>query len=117
MIARAHARAAARARSPAALRIAIVNDEVTPTWCSAPLVVVEAEQQRADQLVLAVLVPAKAGDDAVGRARVLDLDHRALAGLIRPRRRLGDHAVEAGALEARQPLAPRRARSRVIGVR
>ena len=33
------------------------------------------------QLVLPRLVPAEAGDDAVGRARVLDLDHRALARL------------------------------------
>ena len=49
---------------------------------------------------LPVLVPAEAGDDAVGGARVLDLDHRALAGLIRPVDRLGDHAVEPGALES-----------------
>ena len=35
---------------------------------------------------LPALVPAEAGDDAVGGARVLDLDHRALAGLVRRRR-------------------------------
>ena len=64
-----------------------------------------------------VLVPAKAGDDAIGRARVLDLDHRALAGLVVAVRRLRDHAVEAGAFEARRASRARRARSRVIGVR
>ena len=80
------------------------------------LVVVEAEQQRADEPVLSRLVPAKARDDAVGRARVLDLDHRALARLVRAVLRLGDHAVETGAFEPREPVR-RHARSRVIGVR
>src|SRR5436190_907532 len=62
-------------------------------------VVVEAEQERADCLgaaLLGALVPAKAGDDAVGGARVLDLEHRPLAGLVARARRLGDDAVEAG---------------------
>ena len=68
-----------------------------------PLVVVQPEQQRADR-ILSALVPAKTGDDAVGRARVLDLDHRALAGLVGAVVRLRDHAVEAGAFEALQPL-------------
>ena len=96
--------AAAPARVTSCRRIAIVNDEVTPTWCSRPLVVVQAEQQRADALVRSRLVPAEAGDDAVGGAHVLHLDHRALARLVGAVRRLRDHAVEAGALEARQPL-------------
>ena len=74
----------------------------------AAAVVVEAEQQRAD-LVVAALVPAEAGDDAVGGARVLDLDHRALARLVGGVDRLGDHAVEAGALEALEPLGRQRA--------
>ena len=56
-------------------------------------------------MLLPALVPAEAGDDAVGGARVLHLDHRALARLVDAVLRLGDHAVEAGALEARQPLA------------
>ena len=34
---------------------------------------------------------------------MLDLQHRALAGLVRRVQRLGDHAVEAGALELAQP--------------
>ena len=65
-------------------------------------IVVQAEQQRADG-VGAVLVPAEAGDDAVGAARVLDLQHRALARLIDRRFELRDDAVEAGAFELLQP--------------
>src|SRR5678816_113853 len=42
-------------------------------------VVVEAEQQRADEGALAALVPAEAADDAVRGALVLDLEHHALA--------------------------------------
>ena len=75
-------------------------------------VVVEAEQERADELVLAVLVPAEAGDDAVGGARVLDLDHRALARLIGERVGLGHDAVEPGALEALEPVGGDRAVAR-----
>ena len=73
----------------------------------AAAVVVEAEQQRAD-LVVAALVPAEAGDDAVRGARVLDLDHGALARLVGGVDRLGHHAVEAGALEALEPLGRQR---------
>ena len=69
-----------------------------------PVIVVQPEQQRSDQLVLSRLVPAEAGDDAVGGARVLDLDHRALAGLVGAVGRLHDHAVEPRAFELRQPL-------------
>ena len=64
----------------------------------------EPEQQRADERALALLVPAEAGDDAVGGAHVLHLDHGALAGLIGAAGRLGDDAVEAGALEAVEPV-------------
>ena len=81
------------------------------------VVVVEAEQQRADQLAGAVLVPAEAGDDAVGGAHVLDLQHRALARLVRAARRLGDHAVEPGALEAVEPVGGERRDRACIGVR
>ena len=59
-----------------------------------------------------VLVPAEAGDGAVGGALVLDLDHRPLAGLVRAIEPLGDDAVEAGALEPVEPVqAPVRDRS------
>ena len=46
------------------------------------LVVVEPEQQRADEV--AVRRVAEAADDAVGAAQALDLQHRALAGDVRP---------------------------------
>ena len=46
-------------------------------------VVIQPEQQRADD-AFTFFVPAEAGDDAVGGARVLDLEHRALAGLYGP---------------------------------
>ena len=48
---------------------------------------------------------------------MLDLDHRALARLVGAVRRLGDDAVEPGALEPRQPVGRPASRSRVIGVR
>ena len=50
------------------------------------------------------LVPSEAGDDAVRRALVLDLEHRALARLIRQRVGLGDDPVETGAFEPLQPF-------------
>ena len=98
--------------STSCLRTAFVNAAVTPTWCSVPVVVVEAEQERADHRARPVLVPAEAGDDAVGRARVLDLDHRALAGAVRRVETLGHHAVETGALEAAEPVLGERAIAR-----
>src|SRR2546425_467163 len=67
-------------------------------------VVVEAQQERADHRPHAVLVPAEAGDHAVGCARVLDLDHRALARAVRRIQTLGHHTVEPGALEATEPV-------------
>ena len=74
-----------------------------------PGVVVEPEEQRADQRSRSVLVPAKARHDAVRSAHVLDLDHHALAGLIGRALVLGDHAVEARAFEAMEPLVGERA--------
>ena len=68
------------------------------------LVVVQPEQQRADVRARPVLVPAEAGDDAVRRALVLDLEHRALARLVRRVEALGDDAVEPGALEPIEPV-------------
>ena len=56
-----------------------------------------------------VLVPAEASHDTVGRSLVLDLEHRALAGLIGSIEPLGDHPVEAGALEAIEPVPGGRA--------
>ena len=51
-----------------------------------------------------VLVPAEPGHDAVGRALVLDLEHRPLARLVRRVEALGDDAVEPGALEPVEPV-------------
>src|SRR5262249_57164239 len=65
-------------------------------------IVVQAEEQRADRVV-AALVPAEARDDAVGGARVLHLDHGALARLVGEAGRLGDDAVEPGAFEVLEP--------------
>ena len=46
------------------------------------LVIVQSEQQRTHELIFSRLVPSKTGDDAVGSARVFDLDHRSLARLV-----------------------------------
>ena len=73
------------------------------------VVVEQAEHERAD--ALAVLVHAEPADGAVDGALVLHLEHHPLVGLVRAPRRLGDHAVEAGALEAAR-TSPRRRRRR-----
>jgi hypothetical protein len=72
-------------------------------------VVVQPEQQRPDVGARPVLVPAEAGDDAVGRALVLDLEHRPLAGLVGRVESFRDDAVEPGALEPVEPVGGRRA--------
>src|SRR6185437_14362061 len=57
-------------------------------------VIVQAQQQRAHHLLLGA-VPESA-DDAIGRARLLDLDHSvAIAALVWQIDSLGDDAVEA----------------------
>ena len=60
-------------------------------------------------------MPPKAGDHAVGRALVFDLDHGALAGAIRLIETLGHDAVEAGALETPEPVLRERAVARGRG--
>ncbi len=67
------------------------------------VVVVEAQEERAD--ALAVLVGAEPRDDAVGRAQVLHLEHRALALAVGGVERLRDHTVEPRTLEATEPVA------------
>jgi hypothetical protein len=64
---------------------------------------VEPEQQRPDGGRVG-LVRAVAGHHAVRRAVVLDLRHDALARPVRVLAALGDQAVEAGALEALEPV-------------
>ena len=79
-----------------------------------PLVVVQAEQQRPD--ALAVLVPAEPGHHAVGGALVLHLPHRPLVLAVGGVARLGHHAVEPGALEARRTSPRPSSASSVSGV-
>ena len=66
-------------------------------------VIVQAEEQGAHR-ALSRLVPTEPSHDAVGGARVLDLDHRALAGLVGGALVLGHHPVETRPLEATEPL-------------
>ena len=77
-------------------------------------IVVQPEQQRSHG-VLSALVPTKARNDAVRRARVLDLDHCALAGLVGTVCRFRDHAVQTGAFEVLEPLSCKRAIARHRG--
>src|SRR5436190_1145384 len=73
-----------------------------PDVVERPLVVVEAEEERPDAVT--VLVRSEPGDDTVGRPLVLDLEPGALVLAVLPRARLGDHPVEAGALELLEPV-------------
>ena len=76
-----------------------------PDVLELAVVVVQPEQQRADQRLLGRggLVLAVAGEHDVGGALVLDLEHGALVGLVRRPERLGDDTVEPGALELLEP--------------
>src|SRR5438874_10139625 len=67
-------------------------------------VVEKAKQERADHCTLAFLVPAKAGNDTVALALVLDLEHHALIGFVASQNRLSDETVETSALEATKPV-------------
>src|SRR2546421_3651814 len=77
-----------------------------PDVVERPLVVVEAQEQRPDAVT--VLVRAEPGDDAIGRPLVLDLEPGAFVLAVLPRARLGDDAVEAGALELLEPVGGNR---------
>src|SRR5262249_2232174 len=85
-----------------------------PDMVERAIVVVQAEQERADHRAGALLVPAEAGDYAVSRAFVLHLDHRAFSGAIGLVETLCHDTIEAGALEAVEPVRRKRsiARSR-----
>ena len=67
-------------------------------------VIEQAQQERADVGPGSVLVPAEPRHDAIGRALVLDLEHRPLARLVRAIEALGDDTVETGALEEIEPF-------------
>ena len=79
------------------------------------VVVVQAEQQRTDRVRPALVHPV-AGDHAVGGALVLDLEHHPLVRLVGAVERLGDDAVQPGALELGEPALRRSSRSVVAGV-
>ena len=49
-------------------------------------------------------MPAKAGNDTIALALVLDLEHHALVGFVGSRNELSDDAVEASTLEATKPV-------------
>src|SRR5438094_4905429 len=85
-----------------------------PDMVERVVVVVQAEQERADHRAGALLVPAEAGDHAISRALVLHLDHRALPGAIGRVETLCHDTIEPGALEAAEPVRRKRsiARSR-----
>ena len=51
----------------------------------------------------------------IGRSLMLDFEHRTLAGLVRRIELLGDDPIEAGALEAVEPLSRERAVARRRG--
>ena len=76
------------------------------------VVVVEAEEERADRRSLRVLVPAESGDNAIAVALVLDLEHDAPVRLIDAVLRFCHHAVEARTLEAPEPIGGRGAVAR-----
>src|SRR5215831_901123 len=83
-----------------------------PDMVERVIVVVEAEQERADHRAGALLVPAEAGDHAVSRALVLHLDHRAFPSAIGRVKTLCHDAIEPGALEAAEPVRRKRSIAR-----
>ena len=83
-------------------------------------VVEQAEQERADRLgpaLDAALVPAQAGDDAIGGALVLDLQHRPLARLVGARPAAWRSRHRGRRPRTRRSHSAATARSRVAGVR
>ena len=74
-----------------------------------PGVVVEPQDQRADPRPDLVLVPAEAGDRHVRGPGVLHLGPPPLSRLVGPVEALGDDPVEAGPLEAGEPVGRERA--------
>src|SRR4029077_5225480 len=90
-----------------------------PDMVERVIVVVQAEQERADHRAGALLVPAEGGGHAISRALVLHLDHRAFPGAIGRVETLCHDTIEPGALEAAEPVRRKRsiARSRGEGHR
>ena len=80
-----------------------------PDVMERALVIEQPQEQGADVRARPVLVPSEASDDTIRRALMLDLEHRALAGLIRRVELLGDDTIETGALEVIEPFGRERA--------
>ena len=68
------------------------------------IIVIQAEQKRADGVFISALVPAKSGDDAVAVPLMLDLEHHSLVRLIGSSLGFRDYTVESGALESAKPV-------------
>ena len=66
--------------------------------------IVQAEEQRAHTRAGSILMPAKTCDGAVGCARMLYFDHRALAWLVDPALGFRNHTIETRAFEPREPV-------------
>jgi len=64
----------------------------------------EAKQEGSDSYIVAVFVPAEAGDDAIAIAFVLHLEHGAFVGLIDTGNWLDDDSIEASAFKAAKPV-------------
>ena len=104
---------AVAARSTSSARRASVNEAATPTCCSSPSSYrPSSSDPSSGRSGRGGLVQPVAGEHDVGGAGVLDLQHRARVLLVRRGHRLGDHPVEAGALEVLEPVrAPRPGRA------
>src|SRR5579872_1279608 len=67
-------------------------------------IVKKAEKQRTHQRAIAFLVPTKAGHHTIAFPFVLHFEHNALVGFVSTGGRLGNDAVESGALKAAKPV-------------
>src|SRR5207253_662563 len=83
-----------------------------PDMVERVIVIVQAEQERADHRAGALLVPAEAGNHAISRALVLHLDHRALPGAIGRVEPLCHDTIQPGALDAAEPVRRKRSIAR-----
>ena len=68
-------------------------------------VVEESQQERADCIAMAFLVPSKTCDDAVAIALMFYFKHHALIRLINAGKRLRNDTVEACAFKASKPIS------------
>src|SRR5262249_1119706 len=67
-------------------------------------VIVQAQQQRSNGTLVAVLMPAKTGNDTIAIALVFDLEHDTLVGLVNACERLRDNTIESRTFESAKPV-------------